>query len=108
YIEIDLNSLNRNHFTIKNKSKDVLFVDYSSSVAEVSNQSVRLISGETKMLHSDQSSPKIPIAPETSANISLYTDDEALSSILLRKGAKYRIALTKSGETIYLVVNTWC
>lgn len=108
FAEIKHFGKNANHFFVTNKSQEVIFVSYASSVAEVLT-SVRVISGETMGMHKDRDSPDTPIAPGSSAEVSFYSDDKLTSALMVDPGeATYtlRIALKGPGGKLdYAIMN---
>ena len=84
-----------NHFVFKNNTDDILFVDFSSSVATPISwawTSIRLVSGKTKNLNRDRVSPAEPLAPGTMAEISFYSSDKR-DDLRLAKFARFRVAV---------------
>ncbi|HMQ11007.1 MAG TPA: hypothetical protein PKC21_08420 [Oligoflexia bacterium] len=104
-IEISQDITRLNHFWIKNRSSDVVYVSFSDSVAEFEGQSYRLVSGTTKKIHSAMQSPDQPIAPNTVAEVSFYSDDELITSKLVnpKELVKYRIAFKSSENKAYAI-----
>ncbi len=90
-----------NQFLIKNTSKELVYVSYKSSVIVVAGTSHRVISGETIGMNRDRDSADTPIAPESTASISLFTPDDSISN-LLRSGAEgvtYKVAIRKTNNS---------
>ena len=95
-----------NRFSVKNTSDEMVYVSYKNSVIEFLGRSYRVISGETIGINKDRDSADTPIAPNSKASISLFTQDEIVSSQMDNpKLFTYRIAFRREGKkTEYAVI----
>ncbi len=110
FISVQRDTDDPHHFRFQNKSDGVVFVSYKESVAEFGGRSLRVIAGDTKMIHVDQNSPDSPIAPHSTADIALYAQssyeggnsykDQSADDNLLT----FRVALTTSGKPTQFAV----
>lgn len=96
-----------NRFSVKNNSDEMVYVSYKNSVIEFLGSSYRVISGETIGINKDRDSADTPIAPNSTADISLFTQDDIISSQMKTdpKLFTYRIAFRREGKkTEYAII----
>lgn len=100
-------SQKRNHFKVTNNSDGPIFVVYKESFAQLNGSSLRVVSGDTRKINSDQASPDQPVAPGSSAEVSFYTSDSLTNQLLYGGGATFSIAIKAGGNTNYAKVKTF-
>jgi hypothetical protein len=97
----------RNHFMVTNLTDKVVTVVYRQSVIQADGISLRVISGETRGINRDRDSPDVVIAPQTTAEISLYSEDSANSEKIIKgqfKELKFRIAVKLGDQAVQYAV----
>jgi hypothetical protein len=74
-----------NHFLIRNRTNNDIFVEYEKSSMQFLDRSYRVVSGETRKIDSAKTVPDRIIAAGTSAEVSFYRADDTTSSALFER-----------------------
>lgn len=64
-----------NNFIVTNNSDELYYIDYNKSYLVLNQQTHRVVSGDSKVVHSDMIQPNIPIAPHSRTSISFYSPE---------------------------------
>lgn len=100
FVKIEPMKSRGNHFMVSNLSQEMVYVSYKQSVVEFAGSSYRVVSGETRGINRDRDSPDTPIAPNTTAEVSFYTEDNTTSELMQKGSAaiNYRVAIRKEDK----------